>query len=1071
MASLGPMIPAAALMAKFPEEAMRAFPLLTGILALIAGLADVPSTAQQAVHTTTLPVEWITVDDGLPQGMVRAILQDRTGYLWFGTKDGLARSDGYGYTVFRHDARDSTSICANHISSLYESRSGDLWIGSEGGAVDRYDPRTGAFTHVLRPDPVTPGLNSSIRQFAEDRKGNMLVLGAQGIAFGVQAAGGPARRLAEGIVALAFAPNDELWALAAEELVISTMKGDLSRTTVNRIVLPQITSNAAGLVADTVHARMLLVRQGSIIAFDAASHNAEDTINTGLTGSDPGSYLLDGEHLWLSYGGSTGTTRVSLTDGTMETIRFATLNGGGLPKGPIAINFARDRSGNLWVGTIGYGVLLHRALAGRFHQMLQGSSALLLKADREGRHILAAEHMLWIDPPDGVPQETGFGRALNAAGHVASWFGMARDTSGVWWACVTVLRDANHLMYHGPGKEDGLHIMPLGPDEEPLLLVNCDDEELWILANGSAGSDCDRLIRFDPITRRITGRHLLPFPLPVSDYRMVSALLFGRDGTLWLGTRKGLLELRPGSGKWIVHTHDPADHRSLPSDKIFSLCFDPDEPDAAMWVGTEEAGMARMDMRTGNCRTWTIANGLPNNTIYAMLADAHRNLWVSTNQGLCRFDPRTGATRTYSRNDGLAGTEFNRYSAAIGHDGRFYFAGTNGITWFDPNTMYGDAAPSATVITGLALANKPVRWSAARSADEKGFFIPSPPDHLTSLALPYAERSLTISFACMDHSVPQKNRFRYKLEGFHADWVDAGTMHQATFTNLDPGTYTFRVQGRNSADVWDERGASVELIIAPPWWGTWWFRGALLLVLGGGLYAFYRYRLAQAMKVVAVREGIARDLHDEIGSTLSSVSLYSSVAQKKVAQKAPEANELLARISESTTQVLESINDIVWAVNADNDDMEHLVKRMIDHAVRMTETRGCLLHFDHDPALRSIPLDMSARKNLYLVFKEAVNNAVKYSECTELRVTLVRDRSHIVLRIADNGKGFDTAHVQSATGGGNGLPNMRNRAAELGATLAITSEVGQGTSIELRFVPDGRAKSLDAMTGAPTASE
>lgn len=1050
-------------MPKFPEEAMRASPLQNALTALIMGLSVVPSAAQEAVRTSELPVEWITVDDGLPQGMVRAILQDRTGYLWFATKDGLARSDGYGYTVFRHDVRDSTSICANHISSLYESRSGQLWIGSEGGAVDRYDPRTGAFTHVLRPDPLTPELNGSIRQFAEDRKGNMLVLGAQGIVFGVQAAGGPARQLAEGIVALAFAPNDELWALAADELVISTMKGDLSRTTVKSIALPPITSNAAGLIADTTLARLLLVRQGSIIVFDAASRGAVDTINTGLTESDPGFYLLDGEHLWLGYGGSTGTTRVSLADGTMETIRFATLSGESLPRGPIAINFARDRSGNLWAGTIGYGALLHRALTGRFHQMLQGSSALLSKADREGRHILAAEQMLWINPPDGVPKETGFGRALDAAGHVASWFGMARDASGVWWACVTVRDDANHLMYHGPDKADGLHIMPLGPEEEPLLLINCDDEELWILANGSAGTDCDRLLRFDPITRRITGRHLLPFPLPVSDYRMVAALLLAGDGTVWLGTRKGLLELRPGSGKWIVHTHDPADPRSLPSDRIFSLCFDPDDPSGAIWVGTEESGMARMDMRSGECRTWTIANGLPNNTIYAMLADAHGDLWVSTNQGLCRFDPRSGTIRTYSRNDGLASTEFNRYSAAIGHDGHFFFAGTNGITYFDPDEMYGVAGPSPTVITGLGLANRPVKWNGAPAGENKAFVIPAPPDHLQRLSLPYSERSLTISFACMDHSAPSKNHFRYKLEGFHTDWVDAGTAHQASFTNLDPGTYTFRVQGRNSAEVWDEQGATLELIIAPPWWGTWWFRIAVLLLIGGGLYAFYRYRLAQAMKVVAVRERIARDLHDEIGSTLSSVSLYSSVAQKKVAAHAPEANELLGRISESTTQVLESINDIVWAVNADNDDMDHLVKRMHDYAVRMAETRGCVLRFDHDPALAAIRLDMSGRKNLYLLFKEAVNNAIKYSACRELRVALKRESSDVILRIEDDGKGFDPKVAPGKAGGGNGLPNMHKRANELGAALRIASVIGQGTTVELRFAP-GRTKSLNAMT-------
>ncbi|MBK9075959.1 MAG: hypothetical protein IPL77_13465 [Flavobacteriales bacterium] len=1043
---------------------MRASPLLNGLLALITGLGAVPTTAQEAVRPTALPVEWITVDNGLPQGMVRAIVQDRTGYLWFATKDGLARSDGYGYTVFRHDARDSASLCANHISALYEDRAGDLWIGTDAGAVDRYAPRTGAFVHVLRSDPTTPGISQAVRQFAEDRAGNVLVLAADGIVTRM-VKGGAAQRLAEHITAMAVAPNGALWTLTSDALEITAF-GDGSGVRVERVALPAW-SGVGALIADTMGKRMIMVRERSVVRFDPVTRVATDTIAIHAVGGELATCLLDGDKLWLGFVGDVLATRLSLTDGSEERIAFTEVNGGSLPGGSLVNAFAKDRSGNLWVGTTGYGVLLHRALAGRFHRLLQGSSPWLVKADREGRWIVVSSDMLWVNAPDGDVRPIAFKEALRPTGRGPSWSAIQRDAQGAWWACVTLAN--NTLLRYGPAQSDGLKAVPLGTQEDPLMLITCDSPDLWILASASPGQPADRILRFDPIAQRITARYVLPFALLETDYRAVSALHFGADGSLWLGTRQGVLEWR--AQQWTVHKPVPGDPNSLPSERIFSLCADPDSADAVLWVGTEDAGLVRMDMRSGRCLTFDVSKGLPNNTVYAMLADAHRNLWISTNGGLCRFDPRTHALRTYSRNDGIAGTEFNRYSAAIGHDGRFYFAGTNGITWFDPNTMYRDAAPSATVITGLALANTPVRWKAARNGDDKGFVIPSPPDHLPSLSLPYAERSLTISFACMDHSVPQKNRFRYQLEGFHTDWVDAGTAHQATFTNLDPGTYTFRVQGRNSADVWDEQGASLELVIAPPWWGTWWFRGALLLLLGGGLYAFYRYRLAQAMKVVAVRERIARDLHDEIGSTLSSVSLYSSVAQKKVAQKAPEANELLARISESTTQVLESINDIVWAVNADNDDMEHLVKRMIDHAVRMTETRGCVLHFDHDPALRSLPLDMAARKNLYLVFKEAVNNAVKYSACTELSVTLVRERGQIVLRITDDGKGFDTQHVQSTSGGGNGLPNMRKRAAELGATLSITSAEGKGTAIELLFVPDGRAKSLDAMTEAPAAAE
>jgi signal transduction histidine kinase/ligand-binding sensor domain-containing protein len=1051
-------------MPKFPEEAMRASPLPNTLAALIMGLSVVPSAAQEAVRTSELPVEWITVDDGLPQGMVRAILQDRTGYLWFGTKDGLARSDGYGYTVFRHDERDSLSLCADHISALCEDRAGNLWIGTESGAVDRYDPRTGVFAHIVRAVPSAVAMPRAVRQFCEVEGRGMLVLDVQGtVSF---AGSGAVREVAQHIEALACGRNNEVWMLGTDQLVIKALEADLSRSPLKALALPATTAPAS-LLVDTVGDRMVMVRQDQVVLFDRKSRSPTDTIVLHADDGELGASMLDGDKLWLGFRGIAGAWCVALNDGRSVRNGFAEVNGGTLPADVVVNTFAKDRTGNLWIGTTGYGVLLHRALAGRFHRLFQGSSPWLVKADRAGRYVVATTDMLWLNPPDSLVRPIPLKEALAPTGRGPSWSCFKRDDDGNWWACVTLKE--NKLLRYTEGSAAPVSV-PLGTQEEPLMLVDCDSPDLWILASSTVGKPADLLLRFDPRALRITARYALPFALHEVDYRAISAMHFGAGGTLWLGTRQGLLEWRPAVQQWTVHRHDAAEPRSLPSDRIFSLCPDPDRPDSFLWVGTEDAGLARVDVRTYTTTTFDVRTGLPNNTIYGVLADARHQLWVSTNNGLCRFDPRTGATRNYSRNDGLAGTEFNRYSATVGADGNFYFAGTNGVTWFDPTTLYDEMGPSATVITGLGLANTPVAW-VKRTGEPDAFLLPSPPDHLTELTLPYAERSLTIHFACMDLGAPWKNRFRYKLEGFHTDWVDAGTTHQASFTNLDPGTYTFRVQGRNSAEVWDEQGATLQLIIEPPWWGTWWFRGAVLLVLGGGLYAFYRYRLAQAMKVVAVRERIARDLHDEIGSTLSSVSLYSSVAQKKVAQKAPEANELLARISESTTQVLESINDIVWAVNADNDDMEHLVKRMIDHAVRMTETRGCALHVDHDPALRALPLDMSARKNLYLVFKEAVNNAVKYSDCTELRVTLVRDRSQIVLSIADNGKGFDTAHVHSATGGGNGLPNMRKRAAELGATLTITSEVGKGTRIELRFVPDGRSKSLDAMTDAPTASE
>ena len=330
---------------------------------------------------------------------------------------------------------------------------------------------------------------------------------------------------------------------------------------------------------------------------------------------------------------------------------------------------------------------------------------------------------------------------------------------------------------------------------------------------------------------------------------------------------------------------------------------------------------------------------------------------------------------------------------------------------------------------------------------------------------------ITFTFACLDHTSPQQNHFRFRMEGAMSGWIENNTANEATFTNLDPGRYSFQVQGRNSAGAWDPVGASIALVITPPWWGTYWFRALLLLAFAGLLYAFYRYRLARAMEVVRVRDRIARDLHDEIGSTLSSVALYSTVARNRAGDRAPEATDMLDIITESTTEVMEAMNDIVWTVNAENDDMAHVVQRMRAFAAPVAEAAGMELVLEVRPEVESLALDMHVRRNLYLIFKEALNNAVKCSSGKHVRVLLHRERSEVLLRVEDDGKGFDPDQERGRpTAGGNGLPNMRKRAAEMGGSLMIRSVPGSGTSVELRFDPAGRGKSLDRMRSNGTGA-
>lgn len=333
-----------------------------------------------------------------------------------------------------------------------------------------------------------------------------------------------------------------------------------------------------------------------------------------------------------------------------------------------------------------------------------------------------------------------------------------------------------------------------------------------------------------------------------------------------------------------------------------------------------------------------------------------------------------------------------------------------------------------------------------------GPWLDSAITHERTIELPYTEQMFTIAFASMDHSAPRKNAFRYRLLGFSDAWVENGNVTEATFTHLDPGTYTFQVQGRNSQGIWDVKGATVHLIIIPPWWRTWWFRIAVLVLLGGIGFGVYRYRIAEVVRIARVRDRIARDLHDEIGSTLSSVALFSEVAKRQGTAGAAVKSEMLERISQSTSQMVESMNDIVWAVNSRNDDLLHVVQRMNEFAARMAEAGGFTLDLVQEGFDPDQVLNMTQRKNLYLIFKEAVNNAAKYARCRTLTVRISTARNTLVLRVQDDGVGLGVSgngHAPSL--GGNGRQNMQARAAEIHGDLSISSSPGSGTTIELRF--------------------
>jgi signal transduction histidine kinase len=478
--------------------------------------------------------------------------------------------------------------------------------------------------------------------------------------------------------------------------------------------------------------------------------------------------------------------------------------------------------------------------------------------------------------------------------------------------------------------------------------------------------------------------------------------------------------------------------KTLSNKVVFSILPDPDFPDQFIWAGTNGGGLNKINLLTGEAICYTMQQGLPNDVVYGILYDDRGHLWLSTNMGLSRFKIKDGTFRNFDVRDGLQGNEFNRNAFCKDKKGYLYFGGINGFNMFNPENINDNKVLPTIVITGIKIKNHAVSFRDRNSP------VKLPPYLADKLTLDYHDNMVTFEFAALEFTSPMKNHYRYKLDGFDKEWIESDNNPSAIYTNLDPGDYTFRVMGSNNAGLWSVAQATIQLTILPPWYMTFWFRALVVAAIAGGIYSLSRYRFRQALKLQQLRNRIASDLHDEIGSTLSSIALYGE-ATKKMVRDNQDAIRMLNRINDNTNYMMEAMSDIVWSINARGDKFDEVISKMRSFAAEVTETRGCSLHFNESTGLSHLELDMIQRKNIYLIFKEAVNNAIKYSSGKNLTINLSPWKSGIYMRIEDDGVGFDPATVKR----GNGLNNMNQRAVDLGGTLNIKSAPGSGTLLEL----------------------
>jgi signal transduction histidine kinase len=315
---------------------------------------------------------------------------------------------------------------------------------------------------------------------------------------------------------------------------------------------------------------------------------------------------------------------------------------------------------------------------------------------------------------------------------------------------------------------------------------------------------------------------------------------------------------------------------------------------------------------------------------------------------------------------------------------------------------------------------------------------------IKTLRLDHHQNFFSFKFAALDFTNPKQNHYTYKMEGFDADWIASGNKSEASYTNVPPGEYTFRVKGSNDDGVWNEKGASVKIVIHPPYWQTWWFRALVALAVIGILAFVYNYRVSKLLEIERTRLRIARDLHDEVGSSLSSIALTAELLQKELVTNGVVSRQL-TRVHDTAEKLTRTLKEIVWAIDPQKDKLDDLLLRMREVATELLTPCqiSCAFHFSEKGMMDRLPMEF--RRNLYMIYKESLHNICKHSRATHVDINLTRSAGLLTLKIADNGYGFDPATAKN----GQGLKSVQARAHELRGHITMKSRPGEGTEFTL----------------------
>jgi signal transduction histidine kinase/ligand-binding sensor domain-containing protein/DNA-binding response OmpR family regulator len=784
-------------------------------------------------QSQNLRFEHISVEQGLSHEKVRCILQDSQGFMWFGTDDGLNNYDGYNFSTYRFDPDDSTSIGSNSIADLFEDHLGTLWIGTITGGLNKFNREKEIFTRYKYNRDNPSGISSNdvkqIREFRYEEK-DVLWIGT----------GGGLNKMDMVTQEFNYYPHTkkkfpytyiESMVVDSSGIVwFGTTEGGLYK-------FNPITEQYTNYQHDPDNPNSISNNRILSLCLDRSGILWIGTVDVRLNKFDPKnnvflSYQLDPDNpsilrsnfaiaiyedrrgtLWVG----TGLTGLNKFDRQTEQLtRY--INEPGDPTSlsdNTILDIFEDKSGVMWIGTWG-GVnkidpgkiqfSVYKNIPGNPNSLNGSNTGTVLESEYGGGRSL------WICTKSGLNKincitgkYTRYVHDPDNARSIPSNVGISlfEDRSGLLW----IGTKGDGLIKYDREKEQFTQYLDR---DNPTNIINSIYEDqngvLWLCTRVGG------LNKFDRETGLFTR---------VGNAMFTSQVLEDKSGSFWVASFRGLKNLNRETEEFVTYRHNPQNPNSLSNNNVMTILESLYDEKEVLWIGTE-GGLNKFDRTSGSFEHFTVDDGLPNNIINSILEDSRGNLWLGTSEGLSKFNPKSNKFRNYDVGDGLPGNLFWPGGCFKSKDGEMFFGSSKGMVSFYPNRLTDNPHIPEIAITEFLIFNKKVEIKRGNDEEQqREYTFPKHISQLKEIKLSYKENIFSFEFAALDYYSPQKNQYAYKMEGVDPDWVYTDASRRfATYTNLDPGEYTFRVKGSNNDDLWNEKGTSIKVIITPPWWKT-----------------------------------------------------------------------------------------------------------------------------------------------------------------------------------------------------------------------------------------------------------